>query len=640
MSRDRASQRTLSKSDFTLALECDAKLWFRENGYPDARAADRYLHLLAEGTFMVEALARAAHPDGILLEFGHDHIADYQQTRELLARDRVTIFQATVLSRRRLSRIHIIDKQDNIVRLLDVKAKAFDSAAHLASLASGGFGVFRERRGPYDVRAEWRSKLEDVTFQTLLLERVMPGVCVRPYLVLVDRSKRATIDGLPQLFEFVRRTAPDGTPRAHSARFTGTAEQLAAIDLLTTVDVSAEVQLLRDNVESAATRYEAMLDSPFDERFPRHSADCKRCGFNVGGDETRNGFARCWGPLANVAPHVLELYNAGATKIDGAPLVETLVASGTASLFDVPEHKLVKRDGKVGPVAERQLRQIQCARTGEAWVGPYLRSNIEALVYPLHFVDFEVSRLALPYHAHMRPYGQVVFQWSCHTVAAPGAAPTHQEWLNTEDLWPNKAFAIALRNAIDGPGTVITWSAFERSRLEEIVAELPKFGEFDPALVTWIEDTIVHRIVDMHDWAKRDYYHPLMRGRTSIKVVLDALWRSDSTMREQYTAWSGQKASATEDPYHALQPIVINDVAHDVREGTGAVRAYEAMMYGVEKNDQAAKRAWQQLLLQYCKLDTLSMVLVFEHWRRATGVASIPSYSPLAEHARRRDVAR
>ena len=48
------------------------------------------------------------------------------------------------------------------------------------------------------------------------------------------------------------------------------------------------------------------------------------------------------------------------------------------------------------------------------------------------------------------------------------------------------------------------------------------------------------------------------------------------------------------------------------------MRAYEAMMYGVEKRDADGRSNWRALLLQYCKLDTLSMVLIFEHWRRLT----------------------
>jgi hypothetical protein len=86
-------------------------------------------------------------------------------------------------------------------------------------------------------------------------------------------------------------------------------------------------------------------------------------------------------------------------------------------------------------------------------------------------------------------------------------------------------------------------------------------------------------------------------------------------------------------PYHALPALEINGVEKDVREGAGASRAYEALMYGVEREDAAAKAAWAELLKQYCKLDTLSMVLVFEFWRRATNNASVPQYAPAAAPA-------
>jgi hypothetical protein len=64
------SSRTLSKSDFKLARGCDAKLFFRENGYPDNRDMNPYLALLAEGGYMVEALAKAKYVDGVQLEYG------------------------------------------------------------------------------------------------------------------------------------------------------------------------------------------------------------------------------------------------------------------------------------------------------------------------------------------------------------------------------------------------------------------------------------------------------------------------------------------------------------------------------------------------------------------------------------------
>jgi hypothetical protein len=110
--------------------------------------------------------------------------------------------------------------------------------------------------------------------------------------------------------------------------------------------------------------------------------------------------------------------------------------------------------------------------------------------------------------------------------------------------------------------------------------------------------------------------------------LAEARLRMRHSFRHRLTR-SYRRSTELEDPYHALPSLLINGVEQDVREGTGAVRAYEAMMYGVERTDELARSAWRELLLQYCKLDTLSMVLVFEHWRRATGLATIPDYSPM-----------
>src|SRR4051812_31513495 len=75
-----ASARTLSKSDFILARSCDAKLYFRENRYPDNRDSDPYLQLLAYGGYMVEALAKAKYADGVQLEYGRRVADEYVRT--------------------------------------------------------------------------------------------------------------------------------------------------------------------------------------------------------------------------------------------------------------------------------------------------------------------------------------------------------------------------------------------------------------------------------------------------------------------------------------------------------------------------------------------------------------------------------
>lgn len=128
--------------------------------------------------------------------------------------------------------------------------------------------------------------------------------------------------------------------------------------------------------------------------------------------------------------------------------------------------------------------------------------------------------------------------------------------------------------------------------------------------------------VDMHALCEREYLHPAMRGRTSLKRVLDAVWRDDAELRNEWPQYVGRNGEVR-DPYETLPPLVIAGVEQGVREGTGAVRAYHAMLYGVEKHDAAGRDAWRLLLLQYCELDTLAMVMVWRHWRRAVGLDGV-----------------
>jgi hypothetical protein len=613
--------RTLSKSDFKLARTCDAKLYFRKNGYPDNRDADPYLVLLRDGGYMVEALAKAHYPDGIQLEYGRNVAEDSARTLERLTAENVTLFEATLLVGRRQARVDVLEKKGNVVRLLEIKSGSFDGVDHLARLASGGAGAFRAKRKPHGVLRDWIDYVEDVTYQMLLLEKLLPGADIKPYLVLVDTSKRAAIDAIPTLFRLERRMGSDGKSRIHTARYIGSRDDLAQLDLVTEVDVSAEVAMIRNEVEAAAAIFEAQLDAPL-ETFTKdleRGSKCVKCEFRHDVPDTKNGFVDCWGPLALPRPHMLELFAVGNAKApDRSPLVDWMVRQGKASLFDIPEEGLVNADGNVGPQPTRQRRQIEYTRKGEVFVSPDLRAKIAALEHPLFFIDFETSRLALPYHTGMRPYGLVTFQWSCHATGQRGAAPVHSEWLNTVDVWPNQSFAESLRAAIGDAGPVLTWSHYEASVLKEIVRDLAAFGKHVPELVAWMTDVFEHRIVDLHDWAKYDYWHSGMKGRTSIKVVLDALWKTDAPMREQFEEWTKSTADPARDPYASLPPVEINGVSQDVHEGTGAMRAYQEMMYGVDSNDALAKEGWATLLKQYCKLDTLSMVLIFEHWRRLT----------------------
>src|SRR5690349_17252630 len=542
--------RTLSKSDFILARDCPAKLYFRENGYPDARQGDAYLAMLADGGYMVEALAKARYPDGIQLDYGRDVTRDFARTRAALEAPNVTLFEATLLVGRRQARVDILEKRGNVLRVIEVKAKSFDGTEHARQVAQNRSGVFLTKKQPYRVNSDWDEKLADLTFQVVLLEQVMPGFVIQPVLALVDKSKATGLDNVPGYFELVRRPSSDGTMRLHTGRYTGSAEDLVQLDLVTEVDVAREVAIMHDEIAELALRFEARLDAEFEAHTVgvELGSHCDKCEFRTPGN-TPSGFGQCWGDLAGAEPHLLDLYRVGTAKApDGTRLVPYMLGRHSASLLEAPVEGLNQEDHNPGGNAARQRRQIECTRDGSTYVGPELRAKIEALQGLIHFIDFETSRLALPYHRGMRPYGLVTFQWSAHTAHTLGGPLEHREWLNNVEIWPNQSFAESLRAAIGDEGPVLTWSHFEESTLRQIVADLAHFGRDVPDLVHWMTDVFERRIVDLHDWARCDYYHPGMGGRTSIKVVLDALWRSDAIMRRQFLEWSGLTEAPADDP--------------------------------------------------------------------------------------------
>jgi hypothetical protein len=612
--------RTLSKSDFKLARTCATKLYYRESGYPDSRQDDPYLAMLAEGGYMVAALAKAQRPGGIELEYGRDHAADFARTRELLRQDRVTLFEATLLAGHRLARVDILEKDGDTVRLIEVKAKSIDSAEHAASIADGKRGVMRSARKPYPVNADWRKYLEDVTYQAILLEKLFPALRIEARLLLVDKTRRSAIDRAPMLFGIIRKVRPDGRSRAATAGYAGTAAELAGLDLLMEVDVTAEVAELRDEVEAASAAFEATLHPVLERTAPAVGPHCRDCEYRDGDASAPDGFGECWGPLAHVTPHVLELYQ-GSRVLGpgGGPLSTEMAAAGRASLFDIDEAVLVKKDGTPGKLDARRLIQIRHTRSNSPFLGGGLITRMQAVEYPLHFLDFETSRLALPYHTGMAPYGLVAFQWSCHTIAGPGARPTHAEWINDVDLWPNADFAQSLRARIGDEGTVVAWAGHERATMMQIADSLAEFGHDIPGLAEWLRDTAETRMLDLNALTLEHFFHPGMGGRTSIKIVLDALWRADSAMRSQFADWTGAEGDAECGPYASLPPVEIAGVPQDVHEGTGAMWAYQEMMYGEHRKDDATREGWKQLLRQYCRLDTLAMVMVWEYWRRLTG---------------------
>ena len=56
-------------------------------------------------------------------------------------------------------------------------------------------------------------------------------------------------------------------------------------------------------------------------------------------------------------------------------------------------------------------------------------------------------------------------------------------------------------------------------------------------------------------------------------------------------------------------------VTNGVTDGVGAMRAYQDMLYGLNRDNLEVRDAMKDALLRYCELDTAAMVMIWKHWQ-------------------------
>lgn len=595
----------LTKSDFKAARECAAKLYYRKRRYPSLQDEDDFLQLLAEGGFIVGKMAQLLHPDGIEIT-AKDSDSAVAETLRLLERSQVTLFEPAIRWDNLLVRVDILVKRGNRIDLIEVKSKGIDPQD------GKGATPFLTKNGA--IQAEWVPYIEDVAYQAMVCRRAHPEWQVTPHLMLVDKTRQARVDGLAAGFEIIRETVP-GRPRPRAeAHFQGDPNFIREHHVLRTFDVTTECTLVDAEVAEAADTLAPFLKGSLRKPPARIGTHCRDCEYRVDDDVEPNGFRECWGSLADPRPHLLELHQMGNARIGGVRIAQSLIEAGKTSLYDLPAEALE------GKVAARQQRQIQQTRSGKPWIDPALPALLRDLEYPLHFVDFEATRAAVPPHQGMVPYDLIAFQWSCHTIEQPGGPLRHSEWINVDQRFPNFEFAAALRAALGDHGTLLTWSPYEKTSLREIVRQSDRIPGADPAVIDWVDRLVpegvkdLPRMVDLCELARHHYYHPEMKGSYSIKAVLPAVWREGAALRQRpdFAPYVREENGVLLNPYDTLPSLEISGEAERVAEGTGAIRAYEEMIYGTL--DPETRATWKRLLLDYCKLDTLAMVFVWRYW--------------------------
>jgi hypothetical protein len=602
----------LSKSDFVVAHDCNTKLYYKKLKYPSANDDNEYLQHLAKGGYMVGKLATLLYPDGILIETGSDIRAAINLTKEQLKKDKVTLFEAAIESKGKLVRVDILEKNNNRINLIEVKSKSYDSTD--------------DEKIKKKNERELEDYIVDVAYQYLVLTEALPEYKINPFLFLPDKAKSTKVEGLNLLFRIEEKEKEDNSRfRKYPVYFDESrSNDVLNDDIMVLVNVKERVLELQESLKEEVELLLKSLSNGVSKITVPLSKDCFKCEYSTT-DETRqiSGFHECWKNYETVDHHIKDLYHAGTIGGNKDPLVNHLIKQKKISLFDIPQSEL---SGKRG---ERQLIQILNTKENKEWISDDVKSKIGSWQYPLHFIDFENTLSALPFHKGMRPYEVVAFQWSCHTIERLGAEPKHYEWINVEPMFPNFEFAESLMKHIGTEGTFLMWATHENTILRTVYNQYDKYGYNNPELKEWLELVVKMDkddsglFVDMNRFTLEHYFHPMMKGKTSIKWTLPAVLSAFNSKRienwlknfeQGLSLFSKDDQDILINPYKLLPPIEIYEKAEALEDGTGAMRTYEDMMFGLRKGDAEAVEIYKKALLRYCKLDSLAMVIIWEHW--------------------------
>jgi hypothetical protein len=643
------STRVLSKSRFKLGLECPNKLFYTaKETYVNTKSDDPFLLALAAGGFQVEELARMHYPGGELIDGpGHEYEALALRTAELLQQENVVIYEAAFLYDSLFVRTDIVVKTGNRVQLIEVKAKSFDP--------KDDYMFFGKRGG---LNNDWLPYLFDLAFQTHVARKAAPQLTFIPHLMLADKSKHASMDGLNQLFRISRT----GDKRTGISRLVNSLEETGD-SVLTALPMQAIVEdiLQGEHVHHGRTFLqwvnelrEYYINDAFAHADTRLSM-CKNCEFHAHPlpEGKLSGKAHCFArkhtmtPDDLLKPWVSDVWNwKSAQRLwdEGKRFMSEL----TAEDFNVDAH------GQGKAHALRQWLQVQCEQEGRTTPvidRDGLQEERAKWVYPYHFIDFETSMVALPFMAGRRPYEQISFQFSHHIMYADGRVEhANQILLADPGFFPNFDFVRALRDALGTTGSIFRFSNHENSVLRQIADQLSVSEEPDrEELIEFIRsitksgkdspDPYVGErcMIDLRDVVINYYYHPATKGSNSIKALLPAIISSSEFLQQKYSqpiashgvtslnlpdshVWLTQTNGEWNNPYKGL-PSVFEGWTEDeleanlsemdnLADGGAALTAYGRLQY-TDMTDEE-RQALISALYRYCELDTLAMVMLVE----------------------------
>ena len=691
-----------TKSAFAISLECPRRLYYAYDSehYANQDVNDEFLKSLAEGGFQVGEFAKLCYGIGSENTVKTLEPADaIRKTKELLSQDNVNIAEAAFLKDNMLVRADIMEKKGDVINLIEVKAKSWNPLED----------TFISKNGRSTNKAI-RPYLYDVAFQKYVIVQALKEMfpdknfTVKAFLMLADKSKTATVNGLNQLFKI--RSAPQKRSAVEVAP--------NAIDIVNSIPVADRVVKAFD-VDGICDK---IIAGDYDEQKPyedkngqvhipefmmgmgfepfvklmahdycnhiktpaRIGSKCFDCPFKKKSDDKSkklDGYCECWisyagfDPSTTTKPLIKDMSGQyiGSRRDEYIKLKKYFMEDLTD--VDLKRHSDKSHEGLdhyerkwlhigVATGNEDVLKDYRSKMQGDAYLDVAgLKDEMKNWKFPLHFIDFETSAVALPFYDKMRPYEQIAFQFSHHRVDLNQDGTykvTHAgQFINiTQGHFPNFDFIRALKAELDkDEGTIFRYSNHENTILREIHRQLEARNEPDKKELQDFIDSITHHeedkvkyagerdMVDLADVVLKYYYHPYMKGSYSIKVVLPSVQNSSDFIKSKYIApvygtpdmpslnhtepkiWTvfGEDG-LVKSPYKLLPAISsyldtdidLDDVelkdTESVANGGAALAAYAKMQF----SDGAMSEALEKALLAYCELDTLTMVFIWEYF--------------------------
>lgn len=273
--------------------------------------------------------------------------------------------------------------------------------------------------------------------------------------------------------------------------------------------------------------------------------ECKNCPL----------FAECLGK--GIENHILCIPRLSQAKLDSLKELDIVCIEDIPSNFSLTDN---------------QARIRGCVVTGEPFIGNQLRRSLEAIKWPAFYLDFETIMTAIPLYSDITPYTQLPTQYSIHKCSDVGIIDDHLEYLADPGKDCRRGLAESLIKHLEQSGSVIAYSTFEKTVINNLAKLYP---DLSGKLIALTE-----RMVDLEAIIRNNYYHPDFQGSTSIKRTL---------------------------------PVLVPEMTYDnleIREGDSASAAFAYLALG--RYDDTEAESVKRNLLDYCEQDTLAMVKLHE----------------------------